>query len=116
MNGPEPLASAIGSLAWPVAMLAGVFDLVLNRSRRVDLSLLTTGHQRAHFHKDLALAAAACGDHTRAVEALEHIAGTSPDFLAYRPWARDLASSLADSAVCAQSPVVRHLTHFSGDR
>ncbi len=49
----------VNVFAMSTAMIAGAFDLVLDRSRRVDAALLTTGHQRAHFHKDVALAAAA---------------------------------------------------------
>lgn len=96
--------------AMSAAMNAGAFDLVLARSRRVNPGLLTTRHQRSHFHKDVAIAAAACGNHDRAVAALERIDVVSPDFLAYRPWARHLARDLADSAAGARSPVVQHLS------
>ena len=99
----------VGVFAMSAAMNADVYDLVLERAERVDPDLLATGHQRAHFHKDLAIATAVCGEHNRAVREMERIQVLSPDFLAYRPWARTLARDLADTTPGAQSMVVQRL-------
>jgi hypothetical protein len=97
----------VGVFAMSAAMNASAFDLVLARAYRVDLGLLASGHQRAHFHKDVAVAAAACDENARAVAAFEQIEAASPDFLMFRPWAWDLARNLAGTASGASSTVVQ---------
>jgi hypothetical protein len=91
------------------AMRAGAYDLVLDRADAVDLIQVSNGHQRAHYWKNLAIAAAACGEAGRSVRALEEIHRATPDFLAFHPWATELAGELAASREGGDSDLVRSL-------
>ncbi|MCD0446350.1 hypothetical protein LO763_22300 [Glycomyces sp. A-F 0318] len=107
---PAPFTvNDVSVFAMSAAMNAGTYDRVLERAARVNPERLGSRHQWAHFHKSVAIAAEASGDHDQAVAALAAIDRVAPDFLMYRPWTSTLAQRLGVTRSGGTSPLVQRL-------
>lgn len=87
----------------------GDHGAALHHAQHVDLAQLPDAHEQGRLWQDVAIAAYGRGRIDLAVEALNELDATAPQYLHHRPWARDLVDDLLHTREGGATPLLHRL-------